>query len=141
MNHGSRWRARLGIPILLLAALGLSLIGSSGIPKTAEAANQNKDARKRFEGTNLKFNVPEDWPIEERGGTVGPVPIEEYLGLKFNKAEERLKGMEAKLAEKDAQLADLSSRLKVIEDWVPDIEQRLNDLEDWLKRGQARRLN
>ena len=31
----------------------------------------------------LRFTVPEDWPIEERGGVVAPIPIEEYISIKF----------------------------------------------------------
>jgi len=43
---------------------------------------------KRLKG--LKFQVPEDWPIEKRDGVVGPIPIEEYLAQKFNKVHEQL---------------------------------------------------
>ncbi|GEM_PF-3104772 len=138
----SPWRQikkGFGIFVLLLTAFGLSLIGSHGTSKTVQA--QGVDQRKRFEGGNLKFNVPDDWPIEERGGTVGPIPVEEYLALKFSKIEARFKTIDASLAEYSARMADFDSRLKAIEDRLPDIEQRLTDLEDWLKRGQARRLN
>lgn len=138
MNQGRQGRGRLGIFLLLVTTFSFILRESSGAPRVSEAA---EDQRERFKSTNLKFNVPDDWPIEERGGTVGPIPVEEYLALKFGRIEGRLKEMEAKSAEGGLKLADLDSRLKVIEEWVSDIEQRLSDLEDWLKRGRARRLN
>jgi len=31
----------------------------------------------------LNFQVPEDWPIEKRGGIVAPIPTEEYISIKF----------------------------------------------------------
>lgn len=44
------------------------------------------------------FRVPPDWPIEERGGIVAPVPVEEYLHQKFSRVDQRLGEMEQRLS-------------------------------------------
>jgi len=49
--------------------------------------------------SGVGFSVPADWPIEKRNGAVGPIPIEEYMALKFKKMEDRISVLEAKLAE------------------------------------------
>jgi len=45
----------------------------------------------------LKFTVPEDWPIEERGGVVAPVPVEEYVTTRLKSIESRLDTLAASL--------------------------------------------
>lgn len=56
----------------------------------------------------LRFKLPPDWPIERRGGVAGPVPIEEYLAIKF-------KALEAQLQALDQRLNSLDLRLRVFE--------------------------
>jgi len=36
----------------------------------------------------LNFQVPEDWPIEKRGGVLAPIPTEEYVLNKFKEVAE-----------------------------------------------------
>lgn len=50
--------------------------------------------------SGVGFSVPADWPIERRNGATGPIPIEEYMALKFNKLEERISALESKMTEK-----------------------------------------
>lgn len=88
----------------------------------------------------IQFNVPEDWPIEERGGALGPIPVEEYVTLKFGQIEERFKTLEADQANSFSTLSEVRTRLKKLEKKIEDIDQRLIDLERWLKHGEARRL-
>jgi hypothetical protein len=38
----------------------------------------------------LRFKVPEDWPVEERAGVVAPIPVEEYISIKFKDIEAKL---------------------------------------------------
>lgn len=57
----------------------------------------------------LNFEVPPDWPIEKRGGMVAPIPVEEYLAMKFKAVESRLQTIEQKLN-------GLDLRLRVIEE-------------------------
>ena len=116
--------------IILAGPLVLVLVGILFPWKSLEAETEERGKR------GLKFNVPEDWPIEKRGMHVGPVPIEEYLDLKFKKIDTRFSEMETTF---DGKLADMNLQLETLENGDSDIEERLSDLENWLKKGQARR--
>jgi methyl-accepting chemotaxis protein len=59
----------------------------------------------------LKFQVPEDWPIEERNGVVAPIPIEEYLDIKFKDIVLQLDALKKDLADK---FEKLESDLEVV---------------------------
>jgi hypothetical protein len=45
----------------------------------------------------LTFRVPEDMPIEKRGGIQAPIPFDEYMYGKFKKMDTRLQRMETQL--------------------------------------------
>jgi len=58
----------------------------------------------------LRFTVPEDWPVEKRGGVVGPIPIEEYISMKFKNVQTEMDGIKSDLQEKYGALrSDLES--------------------------------
>ena len=57
----------------------------------------------------LNFELPPDWPIEKRGGMVAPIPVEEYLAMKFKALDVRLQAIEQRLNGMDL-------RLRVIEE-------------------------
>ena len=57
----------------------------------------------------LHFELPPDWPVEKRGGIVGPIPVEEYLAMKFKRLESRLQTIEQ-------HLNGLDLRLRVLEE-------------------------
>ena len=61
---------------------------------------------------NLNFQLPPDWPIERRGGIVGPIPVEEYLAMKFKALDGRLQTMEQKVNGMDLRLRVLEEALK-----------------------------
>ena|SRR3989338_1457450 len=105
--------------------------------QTVYAADGNESST----GRNIKgiqFNVPNDWPIDDRGGSLGPVPVEEYVTMKFEKSDERLDQMESRA---DTRFNVMGSQVGDMEQKVEDMDERLRDLEQWLKRGEARRLN
>lgn len=116
-------------------------IGSAwlNLPWLSHANAEDQNKVRSFKG--LKFNVPDDWPIEERGGAVGPIPIEEYIAKKFSAIDSKFVEAEGKLINVKMRLDDIESRLDNAEKTSSDIETRLNDLEQWLKHGQARQLN
>jgi|GEM_PF-6404133 len=66
------------------------------LPESGAPVKQavEKKAVKLKSMNGLNFNVPEDWPIEKRNGAVGPIPMEEYIQLKFKKIEERIAVLE-----------------------------------------------
>ena len=98
------------------------------------------DEHKTVTAKGINFNVPEDWPIEERGGTVGPIPIEEYLGLKFRKIQQQFADIDAERGTLEKDVESLKEQTAELKKLVLDVDARLSDLEQWLKYGNARRL-
>jgi hypothetical protein len=90
------------------AAAGL-LLGPGASAETL-SSSENPTVRKTQSG--LHFQVPADWPIEERGGIVGPIPIEEYLGRKFSAVEARLRNLEQQLSAMEIRLRLLEEEAK-----------------------------
>jgi len=80
----------------------------------------------------LLFTVPEDWPIEERGGVVAPIPIEEYVTRKFKDIESRLEKIKQDLSQnlKDSANAKLES--SIVQNDIPlqlkEISARLESI-------------
>ncbi len=78
---------------LFIAAAGVVMAGSS------DSYAEEKMSFKTQKGLN--FAVPEDWPIEEHGGALAPISVEEYVSRKFKAVEERLDVIEKSLSEKE----------------------------------------
>ncbi len=76
---------------------------------TMEAADEKKDVTIIKTKEGLNFKVPPDWPIEERNGVVGPIPVEEYLAQKFASLEKRIRGGEQ-------QATSLELRVRLLEE-------------------------
>lgn len=76
----------------------------------ATQATQSQTVIKKKDG--LRFNVPSDWPVEERNGAVGPIPIEEYLAKKFASLESRLRLLEQQVSSYDLRLRVLEEAKK-----------------------------
>ena len=127
------WKTVAFLGLFTVLLWGLSPLQQSWI----YAAEEKQKTVKTVKG--IHFNLPEDWPLEEQGGgAVGPISVEEYLILKFDKTEERFKRIEA---DTSRDLQGLDSRLKLTEEQAADIDKRLKDMERWLKKGEARRLD
>ena len=60
----------------------------------------------------LHFDVPPDWPIEKRNGVVGPIPIEEYLGRKFQALTSQLQALEQRFNGFDVRLRVMEEEMK-----------------------------
>jgi archaellum component FlaC len=41
----------------------------------------------------LNFQLPEDWPVEKRGGLITPIPTEEYVSMKFKEVEKEFESV------------------------------------------------
>ncbi|MCK5012449.1 MAG: hypothetical protein KAS66_01395 [Candidatus Omnitrophica bacterium] len=61
----------------------------------------------------LRFQVPEDWPIEKRGGLMTPISTEEYVSFKFQEIEKEFLAVKDDFARKHE---GLESNLKNVED-------------------------
>ncbi len=95
-----------------LAGIAWLVTGCWVVPVwAADERPASSTVRKTAQG--LHFNVPADWPIEERNGAVGPVPVEEYLSMKFKAIEGRLQAM-------DQQVGGLDLRLRVVEEQLKE---------------------
>lgn len=57
----------------------------------------------------LRFSVPADWPIEKRGGAVGPIAVEDYVVRKFTTLETRLKAAEQRVTELERRVSALKA--------------------------------
>ena len=123
--------------ILIFAGLSLWLIMPWEQPKADD--DENKLTTKTIKG--VSFTVPQDWEIKDGGGTVTPIPVEEYLSMKFGKVEDRFKKVETSIGETKSGLEQLTStQVKDLDARINDLDERLKDLERWLKQGEARRL-
>ena len=91
----------------LAAAAVLAL--AARMPAAAESTSSEGTASVIKKKDGIRFNVPPDWPIEERNGAVGPIPIEEYLGKKFSALESRVRLLEQ-------QVSALELRVRVAEE-------------------------
>ena len=88
-----------------VAAAGLLLALACGVP-----SGWTEDASPMVKKTvnNLTFTVPEDWPIEEKGGVTAPISVEEYVARK-------LKIIEGKLQMLDQRVSGFDLRLRILE--------------------------
>ena len=92
-----------------MAVLFLIAAGAQPVVAGDEAA-ERATVRKTKE--QLHFELPPDWPIEKRGGIVGPIPVEEYLAQKFKTLDARLNALEQRLSGLDIRLRVLEEALK-----------------------------
>ena len=99
-------RLRFGDLSLAVVAAGL-LAAAAG----AEEARQEPVTVEKTK-EQLHFKLPPDWPIEKRAGMVQPIPVEEYLAMKFKALDARLQAIEQRLS-------GLDLRLRVLEEGLP----------------------
>lgn len=69
-------------------------------------------AQNRKKVDQLNFRLPEDWPVEKRGGLVTPIPTEEYVSMKFKEVEKEFQSIRDELSKT---FAGLQEDLKGIE--------------------------
>ncbi len=101
----------------LLAALFLvffwtSLSGAANEPKAKEGKDGEEDLITVRTPEGLYFKVPPDMPIVKRNGTVGPIPMEEYLHRKIRALNKQIEDLTKKVEE-------LSKRVEHIEKEEP----------------------
>ncbi len=72
----------------------------SAVPALCAAADQD-ETNFRYQTVTSKdgltYRIPEDMPIEKRGGIEAPIPFDEYMYGKFKQMDVRLQRMEAQL--------------------------------------------
>jgi len=105
MNKG---KSSVGSLVILLLVL---LAGIPCVQADEGTDEMNPNVVKKYRG--LQFKVPEDWPIEKVGNTIGPIPIEEYMGRKFNDLNLRLKKQEDAMAAMEKRLEAVERRKRL----------------------------
>lgn len=94
------------VPPRLAAGLALAMLA---IPAVAAETKKEDTTPVQFVDA-LRFKLPADWPIKSDGAAgAGPVPLEEYLILKFNKLDAQLQAL-------GQQMNSLDLRLRVFEE-------------------------
>ena len=97
-DHGSV-RRRWGLGLLLLGCVIAGPAPAADQQATTGAPTEvSRVERAVMTKNGLRFSVPEDWPIEQHGGGVGPIAVEDYVVRKFTTVEARLAAMEQRLA-------------------------------------------
>ena len=104
----TRSRVRLGA---MAWSVGLAMLAAVSVARAEDGAQPDASTVKRSQ-QNLNFQLPPDWPIERRGGIVGPIPVEEYLAMKFKALDSRLQGLEQQVNGFDVRLRVIEEALK-----------------------------
>ena len=119
------WRPANLRSLLIVLVMSVLVEGSAMTRgKDASAAEEtSEDVTVKKTAEQLHFKVPPDWPIEKRGGVMAPIPIEEYLGQKFNALDARLQAMEQ-------HVNSLDVRLRVLEEEAKQSRQSLRSSEE-----------
>ena len=105
-NHSLAKGVQQWCMLLLLLGLWLCPCQAHGeeLPRKSPVIRQTKEG--------LSFVLPPDWPIEERGGLLAPIPTEEYLGLKFDAVDRRLTAIEQRLGVLEGRLRQIEEKVK-----------------------------
>ncbi len=108
-------RARKSVCLDCFAALAMTLfLVQSAFALTDEQKKEIGDEAKNFQynivttKSGLQYRVPEDMPIEKRGGIEAPIPFDEYSYSKFKKIDARLQNIEDSLARIEKTIASLT---------------------------------
>ena len=94
----------LAVMLCLVASIGQSAVAADHDDATPKTVLKTQDG--------LRFELPADWPLEKRGGALGPIPVEAYLARKFAAIEIRLRMLEQQLGSTELRLRVLEESLK-----------------------------
>ncbi|MBN1587248.1 MAG: hypothetical protein JW937_07450 [Candidatus Omnitrophica bacterium] len=99
------------MPVIILAIVVLGICARAGLTQNSTGwppeDYESKTTVKETKG--LRFDVPEDWPIVERGGIIAPVSVAEYM-------DQRMKAVEKRMSLIETKFNDLESRLLTLEE-------------------------
>jgi len=91
------------------------------LASSEEATLSDDTVTVRTEGAH-RLLLPKDWPVEQKDGLLNPVPIEQYLSMKFSQVASRLEELIQRL---DA----MNQRLRSVEETQKVLQARLRTLE------------
>jgi methyl-accepting chemotaxis protein len=93
-------------PLLILTICVAFL---SAVPFPVDGAEEDEMVQTQ---KGLRFAVPDDWPIEKRAGILGPIPVEEYVAMKFDNVLSQFDAVTQALDETRGQMATLVADLE-----------------------------
>jgi hypothetical protein len=76
----------------------------------------------------LHFNVPDDWPVEKRGGVLAPIPVEEYVLKRFKQIQDDMNSLRG----------ELTARMETLEGDLRGIKSNVS--QDLEKSGESIKL-
>ena len=89
---------------------GVVLLGSMSLIFAGPGGSLAQSSKKVGQ---LNFQVPDDWPVEKRGGLMTPVPTEEYVSIKFREIEKEFQSVRDEFS---AEFTGFQTDLKNIEE-------------------------
>ncbi len=127
------------IKFVIFSSLVLAVWGViSGMRQNA-VAEESKSQRTQ-EG--LHFTVPEEWPIEKRGGVLSPMPVEEYVVKRFKEIESRITAISQDLSNRITEIKNscessrqnTTTEFKRIDDQINSLKADIRDLNSALSQ-------
>ncbi len=79
---------------------------------------------------NHHLLLPQDWPIQQKDGQLGPVPVEAYLSMKFGQVRGKFEAGEGRVAA-------LEERVRMLEAERQTIIIRVKTLEEQVAQRQG----
>ena len=67
--------------------------------------------------------LPKDWPIEHEHGVISPVPVEQYLSLKFDQVQERFNRIDKRIEAIEDRIEQLKKNQQIINRRIRILEQ------------------
>ncbi len=86
-----------GLLMVLFLLILNPVWGADEAAPAADVDDTNFRYQTKMTKEGLHFRVPEDMPIEHRGGLQVPLPFDEYMYGKFKQLDGVLKGIETRL--------------------------------------------
>lgn len=78
--------------LFILAFISIFSLSADGADVEQSNEYDNSTVVKTIDG--IRFQVPEDRPIEQGKGFIRPMPLDAYVSMKFSKLDERLQKIE-----------------------------------------------
>ncbi len=93
--------------VVFLAAAPVVWCADETAPQTEAPEDTNFHYQTKMTKEGLFFRVPEDMPIERRGGLQVPMQFDEYMYGKFKQLDDTLKEIGARLGHIESMLTEI----------------------------------
>ncbi len=102
------------MPYILLILMLVSIFPLSADGSDVEYSEEynNTTVVKTVDG--IRFQVPEDRPIERGEGYIRPMPLDAYVSMKFSKLESRLQAMEGAINTLTSDVSSIKEDMKAL---------------------------